>query len=73
MNMKKYKQLPLFKSYKTENSVVSLKTDPFPHIEINYDRYKLMLPVNELRTAKRFLEGLSRDEKKAISKLINLI
>ena len=69
---KAYKHLPLFRTIRTKRSTVSLKSKPFLHVEIKYENYRLIFPIKELLRARRFVEGLSKAEKKAVMELLEL-
>ncbi len=67
--MKAYKQYFLFKSVRTDRGRISLKEEPFPHLEVVYGKTCLMFPLEELIKAKRMIDGLTLSERKIIKKM----
>ena len=67
--MDKGRQLLLFTEFKTPNGSVRLKQTPFPHIEVLRGRGIMLLPIEELRRARRLPDGLTPLERKLIKEL----
>ena len=63
------RQYFLFHSVKTDKGTVSLKEEPFFHIEVVSGKTRLMLPVEAL-SAGRLIDGLTVTERKLIRKML---
>lgn len=68
--MKVSRQYFLFHSVKTDRGTVSLKEEPFFHIEVVSGKTHLMLPVEALLSAGRLIDGLTVTERKLIRKML---
>ena len=68
--MKVSRQYFLFRNVKTDRGAVSLKEEPFFHVEVISGNTRLMLPVEVLLKAGRFLDGLTQAERRLIRKML---
>jgi len=68
--MKTDRQYFLFRTVKTDRGTVSLKEEPFLHVEVVSGKTRLMLPVETLMNAGRLIDGLTPVERKFVRKLL---
>ncbi|WP_164930907.1 hypothetical protein [Aquifex aeolicus] len=63
----------LFKEIKLKNSIISIVDQPVRAIRIERRDGTYFLPIKEFLEGKKFLEGLSKEEKKVLTILKNTL
>jgi len=66
-------QLFLFKEFKTKYSTIKIVNEPIKAIEICRKEGTYIIPIEEFLRTKKTLEGLSKEERKILKKLKEIL